>query len=208
MQGHALSVFSRSVCRWLLSVLLSGWIAGCATVAPIDTHGKPDLALQQHLTALQHWNISGKLAVRSPNASESARMQWQQNNVRFDIHLSGPAGLKATHIHGTPNDVNFEQGEQQLHADSIEALSQQLIGWPLPTDKLIWWLRGLPAPDSHAQTMRYANDGWLAELTQDGWHIRFSDPQHPKPNLTLPSRIEANRGDTRITLIIKTWQLD
>lgn len=204
MRGHALPVFFRFVC-WLL---LSGWLAGCATVAPIDTHGKPNITLQQHLTALQHWNISGKLAVRSPNASESARMQWQQNGARFDIHLSGPAGLKATRIHGTPNDVNFEQGEQQLHADSIEALSQQLMGWPLPADKLIWWLRGLPAPDSRAQTMRYANDGWLAELTQDGWRIRFSDPQQPKPNVTLPGRIEAERGDTRITLIIKTWQLD
>ena len=208
MQGHASPFFFRSVCLLLLSGLLSGWLTGCTAVAPIDTHGKPDRALQQHLTALQHWNISGKLAVRSPNASESARMQWQQHGTRFDIHLSGPAGLKATRIHGTPDDVNFEQGEQQLHADSVAAVSQQLMGWSLPADKLVWWLRGLPAPDSRAQSMGYTNDGWLTTLTQDGWQIRFSDPQQPRPNVTLPGRIEANHGDTRITLIIKTWQLD
>lgn len=195
--------------RRATSLLLCLWLAGCAsTPASIDASGTPDAALQQRLSALRAWQVNGKLAVRSPDASESARMQWQQNGKHFDIHLSGPAGLKATRIHGTPDDVSFEQGDQQLHADSVEALSQQLIGWPLPADKLTWWLRGLPAPDSRAQKAGYTRDGRLAELTQGGWHILFSDPQQPGPRLTLPGRIEARHGDTRITLIIKTWQID
>ena len=204
MQGQTSRFFFRAFCLLLIGIAL----AGCATVAPVTTQGKPDAALQQKLAALQHWNINGKLAVRSTAASESARIQWQQNGVRFDIHLSGPAGLKATRIHGTPNDVRFEQGEQTLHANSIEELSQQLIGWPLPADKLTWWLRGLPAPDSTPQRTSYAPEGWLAALSQDGWNIHFSEPQQPRSDITLPSRIEATRDDTRITLIIKTWQLD
>ena len=204
MQGQTSRFFFRAFCLLLVSIAL----VGCATVAPVTTQGKPDTALQQKLAALQHWNINGKLAVRSTAASESARIQWQQNGVRFDIHLSGPAGLKATRIHGTPNDVRFEQGEQTLHANSIEELSQQLIGWPLPADKLTWWLRGLPAPDSTPQRTSYAPEGWLAALSQDGWNIHFSEPQQPRSDITLPSRIEATRDDTRITLIIKTWRLD
>lgn len=204
MQGQTSRFFFRAFCLLLIGIAL----AGCATVAPVTTQGKPDAALQQKLAALQHWNINGKLAVRSTAASESARMQWQQNGEQFDIHLSGPAGLKATRIHGTPNDVRFEQGEQTLHANSIEELSQQLIGWPLPADKLTWWLRGLPAPDSTPQRTSYAPEGWLAALSQDGWNIHFSEPQQPRSDITLPSRIEATRDDTRITLIIKTWQLD
>ena len=204
MQGQTSRFFFRAFCLLLIGIAL----AGCATVAPVTTQGKPDAALQQKLAALQHWNINGKLAVRSTAASESARMQWQQNGARFDIHLSGPAGLKATRIHGTPSDVRFEQGEQTLHTNSIEELSQQLIGWPLPADKLTWWLRGLPAPDSTPQRTSYAPEGWLAALSQDGWNIHFSEPQQPRSDITLPSRIEATRDDTRITLIIKTWQLD
>jgi outer membrane lipoprotein LolB len=205
MQGQARPLFLR-----LFSLLLLGsWLVGCATVAPpTATNGKPDASLQQRLATLQHWNINGKLAVRSTATSESARLQWQQNGEQFDIHLSGPAGLKATRIHGTPHDVNFEQGEQTLHADSIAALSQQLVGWSLPADKLTWWLRGLPAPDSTPQRASYAPEGWLVALAQDGWDIRFSDPQQPRSDITLPGRIEATRGDTRITLIIKTWQFD
>ncbi len=194
--------------RYVALLVLSVLVMGCATQPAAITSGKADLALQQRLAAITHWNASGKLAVRSANDSESARMQWLQNGERFDIQLSGPAGLKATRIHGMPNSVDFEQGEQRVHAASVEALSQQLIGWPLPADKLTWWLRGLPAPDSTPQKAGYAPAGWLAELEQDGWRIHFSNPQQPTPNITLPGRIDAERGDLRITLIIKTWQLD
>ncbi|MEZ5539144.1 MAG: lipoprotein insertase outer membrane protein LolB [Pseudomonadales bacterium] len=193
--------------HFLLLLLLSALLTGCVT-KPMATNGKPDLALQQRLTEIQRWDASGKLAVRSTNNSESARLQWLQNGEQFDIQLSGPAGLKATRIHGTPNDVNFEQGEQRVHAASVEELSQQLIGWPLPAAQLTWWLRGLPAPKPSPQKASYAAEGWLAELEQDGWTIHFSDPQQPAPRITLPGRIDATRGELRITLIIKTWQLD
>lgn len=190
----------------MLLLLLLVCLTGCAVQLATDTSGKPDIALQKRLAQVNQWQLSGKLAVRTPTQSESAQIQWQQEDEHFDIRLSGPAGLKATHIYGKPGDVNFEQGDRRENAASVEALSQRLIGWPLPAAELAWWLRGLPASSTQAQSEGYTPEGWLAYLVQDGWTIQFS--QHKAVgNVTLPGRIEALRGDAKIILIIKDWQV-
>lgn len=189
-----------------VSLLALIWLAGCTLQQPMDISGKPDLALQKRLEAVDHWQFTGKLAVSTPEQSESAHILWLQNDKDFDIKLAGPAGLKATHIYGVPGDVNFEQGDRTASADSVEALSEQLVGWPLPATELTWWLRGIPAASKRAQSVGYTADGWLAYLVQDGWTIRFSDHQRIS-SVTLPGRIEAVRGSTKITLVIKNWQI-
>lgn len=188
-------------------LVITAWLAACAS-RPVYIQGEADAALQRQLTALQQWKLSGKLAVRAADLSESARIQWQQEAQRYDIQLSGPAGIKATHIYGTQHSAHFEQGDTRLVADSAEALSQQLIGWPLPARELTWWLRGLPAPDYPVQAARYTQTGWLTQLSQGGWQIDFSEPHTVNTHLILPGKIEARRGDTHITLIIKQWQVD
>ncbi len=187
-------------------LLLTLWMAGCASLQQPQVHGTPDLPLQNRLRAISHWQLEGKLAVRAPRQSDTARIQWQQDGEAFDIHLSGPAGLKATHIYGIPGGVRFEQGELREQAGSAEALSQKLIGWPLPATELTAWLRGLPSQHLKTTTIAYTATGLLSEIQQDDWRIRFSDYRNVQ-DVSLPGRIEAVRGDTRITLIIKQWQL-
>jgi outer membrane lipoprotein LolB len=182
------------------------WLAGCATRQPVDISGTPDLALQKRLAAVDRWQFAGKLAVRTTGQSESAHIIWQQDGKGFDIRLSGPAGLKATHIYGMPGDANVEQGDRHASAESVEALSEQLVGWPLPADELTWWLRGMPASSQPVQSVGYTPEGWMAYLVQDGWTIQLGDHQHIS-GLVMPGRIEAVRGDIKIILVIKEWQV-
>lgn len=196
---------SFSAFRHLLLLALL-WLAGCAVQPPAVIRGEADTALQARLTAVERWQLDGKLAVRTPQQAESARVQWSQDGDSFDIRLSGPAGLKATRIYGMPGGVRFEQGDRHESAGSAEALSGRLIGWPLPAAGLTYWLRGLPARDVPPQAASYTEQGWLAELEQSGWQLRFSQHQ-PVGGVVLPGRIEAARGDVRITVIIKQWTL-
>lgn len=183
-----------------------GWLAGCAIQQPAVINGQPDPVLEKRLAAVNRWQFTGKLAVRTPGQSETVQIAWQQDGGGYDIHISGPAGLKATHIYGTPGDANFEQGDRHASADSVEALSEQLVGWPLPAAELSWWLRGLPAARVQARTVSYTTEGWLSYLAQDGWAIHFSNQQQVG-SLVLPGRIEATRGDVKIILVIKEWQV-
>ncbi len=187
-------------------LILLALITGCAVHLPATIHGTPDRALQARLATISHWQLEGKLAVRSPQQSESARVQWLQDADSFDIHLSGPAGLKATHIYGMPGGVRFEQGERRESAGSAEVLSERLIGWPLPATEMTWWLRGLPAGNHPPDAIRYDTEGWLAELEQGDWTIHFSD-YRMVDGTALPGRIEAVRDDVKITLVIKQWTI-
>ncbi len=192
----------------LLLVVLG--IGGCSLSPPAaQQRGQANPLMQKRLHALKNWDIDGKLAVRTNHDSQSARLQWQQTGERFDIHLSGPAGLHASRIYGEPGDVVFERGEQKEHATTAAALSEKLIGWPLPTVELRYWLRGLPAPNLTVTQAAYLPNGNLTQLQQNGWSIQFSAYQHfenkERGVLLLPGRIEAKHGNMRIILLIKHW---
>ena len=198
--------------RLITALLLLLWMSGCAVwpaaTAPDLSHdnGSPDLQLQQKLRNAQHWMLEGKLAIRAADDSHSARIQWQQQGTGFDIRLSGPAGLKATHIYGAPGGVAFEQGDHTERAGTAEALSQKLIGWPLPAEQLSDWILGLPSHLNTTERARYTAEGLLAELQQDGWHIVFS--QYTRyGEWDLPGRIEAKRDELLIILLVKRWEI-
>ncbi len=191
----------------LLYLILIGSVllGGCAvTPQQPSVSGAPDLALQKQLQSLQHWTMNGKLAVKTAGDAYSAHLVWQQQDDGFDIRLSGPAGLKATHIYGMPGGVVFEQGDRTERAGSAKHLSEKLLGWPLPAAELVSWLRGLPAQSQPVEFASYSQEGRLMALQQADWHIRFS--QYTRQGiLFLPGRIEARRGDLLITLLAKQW---
>jgi outer membrane lipoprotein LolB len=189
-----------------LLLALALWLCGCTVLPTTRVTGVADHQLQNRLQAIHSWRLEAKLALRSPQQSDSARIQWQQDGDSFDIRLAGPAGMKAAHIYGMPGGARFDQGDRHEQAGSAEMLSQKMIGWPLPVTEMTAWLRGLPSKQLPVQAVSYTAEGWLADIQQDGWRILFSE-HRAVDDVVLPGRIEAVRGDTRITLIIKQWQL-
>lgn len=179
-------------------------LAGCATAPAVRT-GQAE-AQRARVEALQAWSVDGKLAVRTATDAQTAQFAWRQDGEAFDIRLSGPAGLKATRIYGMPGGVVFEQGSRRERAGSAEGLSRRLVGWPLPVDGLVYWMRGLPDPGAAIEQAEYGADGLLAGLAQSGWEVRFAGYQ-PVDGLQLPARLEARHGDVRVTLVVKRWVL-
>ncbi len=80
------------------------------------------------------------------------------------------------------------------------------LGWDLPLPALRHWLKGLPSPDSDLQKFELnAQTDLLQYLQQDGWEIRFE--QYARfQELTLPTRLQIQRGATRAKVVISNWQ--
>lgn len=196
--------------RTLLAPALALLLAGCAGLGPQESVEGPGNAAdwnahKAHISEIDGWQISGKIGIQAPQDSGSGTLFWLQRQDYFDIRLSGPLGRGATRLTGRPDAVALEVASQgRFEADSPEALVESQLGWQLPVSNLLWWIRGLPAPDSRS---RIALDGAgrLASLQQDGWDVQYLGYSEEN-GYTLPSRIKLAGRDLQITLVVKDWQ--
>lgn len=196
--------------RFILIMAFLAFLAGCAGQVPHETvkgHGNSAAwkAHKARITTLDGWQINGKVGIRAPNDSGSGTLFWLQRQGYFDIRLSGPLGRGAARLTGRPDDVTLEVANQgRYHADSPEALLEQQLGWRLPVSHLLWWVRGLPAPDSRSQ-LTLDGDSHLSRLVQDGWTVEYT--RYTEQNgYSLPERLKLKGQDLDVTLVIKDWQ--
>lgn len=162
-------------------------------------------AHKQQITPLDAWQINGKLGIRSEHESGSAILFWLQRQDYFDIHLSGPLGQGSTRLTGRQGAVSLEIANRgTFTATTAEALMQQQLGWSLPVENLLWWVRGLPAPHSKSRVQLNSNS-LLSTLEQDQWLVEYLSYRNEN-GLPLPERIKLTGAGLNITLVIKQWQ--
>ncbi|AHL76603.1 membrane protein [Stutzerimonas stutzeri] len=199
----------KSMRNLLISTLVL-LLAGCAGLGPqesVEGPGSADdwKAHKGQISEIDGWQINGKIGIRAPQDSGSGTLFWLQRQDYFDIRLSGPLGRGATRLTGRPDAVALEvAGQGRFEAESPEALVESQLGWQLPVSNLLWWVRGLPSPDSRSRVALDAN-GRLASLQQDDWDVQYLGYSE-ESGYSLPSRIKLAGRDLQITLVIKDWQ--
>lgn len=162
-------------------------------------------AHRQSVEPIEDWTLQGKLGLRSVRESGSGTLYWEQRQDAYDIRLSGPLGRGATRISGSQQGVLLEiAGQPPMDARSAEDLLEEQIGWRLPVDSLLYWVRGLPAPDSPSR-VQLDIDSRLARLTQSGWVVEYSRYQQVG-GVTLPQRLQLSGYDVLLTLVITQWE--
>ncbi|MEJ6655999.1 MAG: lipoprotein insertase outer membrane protein LolB [Pseudomonas sp.] len=185
-------------------------LTACSNLHQRETleFGGDPAAWQAHRSAvapIMHWTLQGKLGVRAPTESGSGTLFWLQQQDQYDIRLSGPLGRGATRIQGSDAGVTLEiAGQPPATADSAEALLERQIGWRLPVEHLLWWVRGLPAPDSPSR-LQLNPDSQLARLAQAGWIVEYSRYQQVD-GVQLPQRLQLSGHDMLLTLVITRWE--
>lgn len=202
-------------CSLLRTMTLVGFMSlltGCGlfTTKPPSASGQADekiwLHHQNKIAELATWQVDGKVGIRAGKDSGSATLFWLQQFDYYDIRLSGPLGRGATRIVGQKGNVSIEiSGQGRYTAATPEELLQQQLGWNIPVSNLVWWIRGLPAPDTPYTHILNA-DSRLQQLQQNNWKIEYGDYKN-HGGYWLPERIIASSQDIRVTLVAKQWTL-
>ena len=161
------------------------------------------------LGELDHWKLTGKLAVRQPSDSGTAIINhWIQNGEAYDLALSSSfLGMGSTTLKGVPGfiELTLPNGETYRSGEP-EALVAAATGWQLPLENLPWWIRGLPSPASDYRLL-FDNQGSLAIIRQNGWEIRYDRWQTFLSSYpALPARITALKDEKRVRLVVSEWR--
>lgn len=178
-------------------------LAGCATLPPVeDGQGlRPD--------DVDRFTIEGKVAWTHPEDRGSASLTWQQDGEDFGLLLTGPLGQGGVRLQRDADGVHLQTPEGSIHAARAETLLTEVLGFSIPMEQARYWVLGLPAPAGEAGTMRvHGRDDYdrPADVEQDGWRIRWSD-RRLVAGRALPRRVQLDRANTRLTLVIGAWTL-
>lgn len=196
--------------RHLLVFSLIALLTGCAGLTSKEAlEGQGDAqswqAHKQRISSLDAWQINGKVGIRAPKDSGSGTLFWLQRQDYYDIRLSGPLGRGAARLTGRPGEILLEVANQgRYQAASPEQLLQDQLGLNLPVSHLLWWIRGLPSPDSKSR-LNLDGQSHLAQLSQDGWYVEYLSYAEQN-GFWLPERIKLSGFDLQVTLVIKDWQ--
>lgn len=199
-------MMQRTSLLFLTILLLSGCVHQGSLTPPQNV-----LEHQRQVQAINDWQLTGKLGIRTIEDSGSASVRWVQQIANYQINLSGPLGQKSMIITGTPDKVRLEQtGEPAQEAKTAEALIKKSAGWTLPITQLAYWVRGVPAPKLRISYLQQNDSGLIAQLIQGDWNISYSNYRDQTFNgiiLPLPGKITAQYKDVRLVLVIRDWHL-
>lgn len=194
------------------ALILTLIISGCTTTEPLQQASSPYMdEHKRSLSQLTHWQIAGKIRLKTADSSDSANIQWLQSGDSYSLTLSGPFGQTGALLEGTPYEVVLTIPDEGRFADRTpESLLYNHFGWDLPLSSLFYWVRTLPAPGSdYLSELNTAQQ--VARLQQDGWDIRYDRYQAvvsgADHQTQLPGRMKIAKGKLELTFIINQWQL-
>lgn len=193
--------------RWGTAALAATLLSGCAElpVPPEPVSSQNRIASAE---AVKSFQLSGRIAVKHDGQGFSGTLRWAHDARHDEVFLLSPLGQGVARIVRTPSEVTLTTSDEKTYrADSVDALTQEVLGWRLPLHSLEHWVLGLAAPESPARR-DFGTDGQPSRLIQDGWQVDYPRYQAVQ-GVTLPAKLEIAHGDDlEVRLVIDRWVLE
>lgn len=201
MTKPARPLLKRSFCfYWLLNLLV--FLSACATKTP----GQFNLSDNPvALSARDHWSLKARVAIKMPDDSLTATLNWDKNQQDFEFHLYGLLG--ATYAKLSQKDqmatLELPDHEPAFH-ENAQVLLTERLGWDFPLQSLSFWVKGLAS--GHPEEILSKNDnGQLSHLIYRDWSVNFSRYSN-LAGYSMPEKIEVNNPALSLKIIIKNWE--
>ena len=190
--------------RFRFLLLVAALLAtGCVTTPQPQRSQVNWTQERTRLEQLDHWQLSGKLAIITAKEKGSARLNWQQDGDDYRLNLTSLIGthiLELTRQHGQLTLVDREGKVHQ--SDNASELVYELTGWDLPIDGLPLWIKGLPG----SADFTLNPDQSLASVKDGDWQIDYQSYQD-QDGYRLPQQLSLQGEGTRIKLQVNEWSL-
>ena len=173
-------------------------VAGCAS-----TPYAPPAAMP--LAGDEPFAIDGRLSARRGNDAISLSFMWTHAAPRDEFVVTTPLGGAVAELSGDASTQRVEVRTADGRTDSARdwaALTERIVGFPLPVDGLAFWARGVPRADApHTAEMDAA--GRVDVLRQDGCEIAYA---YADSSTRRPSQLRLACHDLELRIVIDRWR--
>lgn len=187
--------------RILLLICFACIVAACSTqpakVPPPES-----------VSAISKWETSGRVGIRTKKDALSGNFDWQYHGSSdFSLGIVGPFGQGAVKLVGTPNGmVTLHYEDKIVTGPDAEALLENELGWYFPVKQVLYWMRGLPFPDTPSTITSQPDSDLPSQIDQDGWIITYKNFTSVS-GLSLPQKMQIANPPYRVNLIITQWSI-
>ena len=188
----------RSGWRLLGALFVVLCLSACASLSPSTENG-----LLPQRNQLQSFALEGRFSLRHEDKSYTGRLSWRHVGEQDELLLASPFGQGMAEIVSDAAGVRLMTSDGKSYvASDAEVLTQQILGYPLPLNRLLDWVRGrspasdLEASDSLGRPLRLRQHAWRIDYEYDS-----DDPQ------ALPGRLFVqHEGVLELRLRIDEWR--
>jgi outer membrane lipoprotein LolB len=201
--------------RTALRVALAGSLVllalgGCRTAPPPVIGPGAEAPWEEQEAALRklnHYSLSGRVAVAAGEQGFSGSLRYQQQPERANLAIDGPLGMGGLRVvvEGEEIRITTGRGENFNGADARQELERRL-GFELPLRQLRSWLLGIPEPrPGPVDVTRASETVGPVGFEQDGWKVSVQS-RAPAMGFALPQRLTIQREGARLKLVVDKWQ--
>ena len=198
----------------IAALLLLAGCAGAPVRQPLPPAQRAAAVASQEareaaLAGMEAWSLDGRIALRNDGRGGSGAIHWAQRGAAYRVSLAAPITRQSWRLVREPGGVvRLEglEGGTRVGTDAA-ALLRGATGWDIPVAALGDWVRGARHREGGASRLEFGADGRLARIEQDGWVLDFERWARPPGSpVELPGRINAERGEARVRLVVDQWQ--
>ena len=176
------AAFARPLLRALVAVVL---LSACQSLPPIPQTTK-EVSLQ------------GRIKITLEEEVISSNLRWTQTEAGFEAYFWGAMGVGTTKVYGDARNLTIERRNSKYSGPAREILEHHL-GWSLPGELLIAWVRGVPSDGVRANDVKHDDQGRLVSFRQAGWELRFESFDR----LGRYTRLVASSDDASVLVVVK-----
>lgn len=153
-----------------------------------------------HATASPVPAFAGRIAVQvegDAQRSFSASFELQGTHQTGQLALSGPLGSTVGQLAWNLDHTEWRGPEGQRRYASLDALTDELVGEPLPVRSLLDWLAGRPDPSTPhrawaaTQGDGFDQHGWAVSLARRAEGVIQARRETPAPVITVRLKLDA-----------------
>lgn len=199
----------------LLSLIFIITLSGCSQFNNSDSEDNTLLTnqtweqQQQALQQLDHWTLTGKLAIFLESDRQSANIYWQQQGDDYSIQLTTFIGTRILQVTKNEQGVEIINNDDEVFTgqDANTLIKQLSPGLDLPIAALQQWIKGNPANASYQlNDQQQVSELVGLDASQNLWEVDFQQYQVFSGTL-LPTKVNLKRDDIRVKIAINQWKV-